>query len=127
MSTNPINLAIRFLLEIAMLIALGLWGWHLDAGWLRYAAMIVVPLLAATLWGVFRIQNDPKPAPVEIPGTARLLLEWALFGLAILALFNTGHFLAGIVMGIVVKLHYIFSYDRTWAMLRNKPYMGFVK
>ncbi|SHN19424.1 YrdB family protein [Mucilaginibacter sp. OK098] len=126
MNTNPINLAVRFLLEIAMLIILGCWGWHTSAGWMRYAAALILPVIAATLWGVFRIQNDPKPAPVEVPGIVRLLLEWVLFGSAIFALFSLGYFTLGIVMTIIVKLHYIVSYDRTWAMLQNKPYMGFI-
>jgi len=30
-------------------------------------------------------------------------------------------------MAIIVVLHYMASYDRTWAMLQNKPYNGFVK
>ncbi|MDP9077950.1 MAG: YrdB family protein [Bacteroidota bacterium] len=127
MNTNPINLAVRFLLEIAMLIALGYWGWHATAGWLQYLLAIGLPAIAATLWGIFRIQNDPKPAPVEVPGVVRLLLEWALFGTAVLALFSLGYFKLSLAMAIVVKLHYIVSYDRTWAMLRNKPYEGFLK
>jgi hypothetical protein len=127
MNTNPINLAIRFLLEIVMLIVLGYWGWHVTNGWLQYVAAAGLPVIAATLWGVFRIQNDPKPAPVEVPGIVRLLLEWFLFGFAILALYTLGHVQLSIIMAIIVKLHYIVSYDRTWAMLRNKPYNAFVK
>ena len=127
MNTNPLNLAIRFLLEIVMLIILSYWGWHLTLTWLRYLAAIGSPLIAAALWGIFRIQNDPKPAPVEIPGSVRLLLELGLFGWAIWALFALGYAQWGQIMGIVVLLHYLVSYDRTWAMLRNKPYNGFVK
>ena len=127
MNTHPINLTVRFLLEIAMLAAFGYWGWHAAGGWLRYAAAAGLPLIAATLWGVFRIPNDPKPAPVAIPGVARLLLEWALFGAAVLALFAMGHFTLSLIMGITLKLHYVASYDRTWALLRNRPYHGFKK
>jgi len=126
MNTNPINLAVRFLLEISMLIILGCWGWHISAGWMQYAAALILPVIAATLWGVFRIQNDPKPAPVEVPGIVRLLLEWVLFGSAIFALFSLVYFTLGIIMTVIVKLHYIVSYDRTWAMLQNKPYIGFI-
>lgn len=125
MNTNPINLVVRFLLEIAMLITLGYWGWHVNTGWLQYAAATGLPIIAATLWGVFRIPNDPKPAPVALPGIARLLLEWILFGAAVLALFTMGYFALGLIMGVTLKLHYIVSYDRTWAMLQNKPYNGF--
>ena len=127
MNTNPINLAVRFLLEIAMLIILGYWGWHVTTGWLQYVAAGGLPLIAAILWGVFRIQNDPKPAPVQIPGMLRLLLEWCLFGFAIWALYNLEYIHLSLIMAIIVKLHYIVSYDRTWAMLKNEPYKGFVK
>jgi hypothetical protein len=127
MNTNPVNLAVRFLLEIVMLIAFACWGWHSTTGWFRYIAAAGLPVIAATLWGVFRIPNDPKPAPVAIPGIVRLLLEWVLFGLAAWALHDLGYTKSAIVMVVVVVLHYIVSYDRTWVMLRNKPYNGFIK
>ena len=125
MNTNPINLAARFLLEIAMLIILGYWGWTLKGDWQHYAAAVGFPLIAATLWGIFRIPNDPRPAPVEVPGIVRLLLEWMLFAFAIWALYDRAYIPLSWIMGIIVVLHYIVSYDRTLAMLRNKPYNGF--
>ena len=127
MNTNPINLAVRFLLEIAMLVALGCWGWHLTGGWLRYGATAGLPLAAAVLWGVFRIPNDPKPAPVPIPGIVRLLLELGLFGFAAWALYDLGHPVLSSIIAVTVIIHYIVSYDRTWVMLRNMPYNGFVR
>jgi hypothetical protein len=126
MNTNPVNLAVRFLLEIVMLIALGCWGWHLQGTWLRYVAVIGLPVTAAVLWGVFRIPNDPKSAPVAVPGIIRLLLEWLLFGFAVWALYDLGYMKLAMTINAVVILHYIVSYDRTWAMLRNKPYNGFI-
>jgi len=88
---------------------------------------IALPVIAATLWGVFRIQNDPKPAPVEIPGILRLLLEFALFGAAVWVLYDMGYVWMGSIMAVIVIIHYLVSYDRTWVMLQNKPYKGFVK
>lgn len=127
MNTNPINLTLRFLLEVTMLIALGYWGWHLTGGWAKYIAAVGLPIVAAVLWGVFRIPNDPKAAPVAIPGIVRLLLEWGLFGFAVWAIYDLGYAKCTLLMAIIVVLHYAVSYDRTWAMLRNKPYKGFVK
>jgi len=126
MNTNPVNLAVRFLLEIMMLIILGCWGWHLS-GPVRYAGVIGLPIIAAALWGIFRIPNDPKPAPVVIPGILRLLLELSLFGFASWALYDLGYPKLSLIMATVVAVHYIVSYDRTWVMLRNKPYRGFIK
>jgi hypothetical protein len=127
MNNNPVNLAIRFLLEIVILIALGCWGWHLSETWIRFVAAIGLPLIAAVLWGLFRIQNDPKPAPSPIPGTLRLLLELGLLGLATWAIYDFGYSKLAVILPVIVILHYMVSYDRTWAMLRNKSYNGFVK
>jgi hypothetical protein len=126
MNTNPINLVVRFALEIAMLISLGYWGWHLSGTWIKYIEAVGLPVTAAILWGVFRIQNDPKPAPVEIPGILRLVLELGLFAFATWALYDLGFIRLSMIMAVMVILHYLVSYDRTWAMLRNKPYTGFV-
>jgi Protein of unknown function (DUF2568) len=122
MNANPINLAVRFLLEIAMLIILGYWGWHLTEGWVRYPAVVGLPLIAAALWGIFRIPDDPKPAPVEIPSLMRLMLEWILFALAVWALCDLRYVRLAWIMAFVVILHYIVSYDRTLVMLRNGRY-----
>jgi hypothetical protein len=127
MNTNPINLAVRFLLELIMLFVLYLWGWHLGAGWLQYVYAILFPVAAATLWGIFRIQNDPKPAPVETSGIVRLLLELGLFALTVSGLRDLGYSTAGWIIAAIVIIHYLVSYDRTWVMLQNKPYKGFVK
>ncbi|MGZ3752993.1 MAG: YrdB family protein [Mucilaginibacter sp.] len=125
MNTNPINLAVRFLLEIAMLIILGYWGWHLAGNLLHYIAAAGLPLTAAALWGIFRIPNDPKPAPIAVPGIIRVLLEFMLFGSAVWALLDLDYTKSGWIMAVIVILHYLISYDRTWVMLRNKPYKGF--
>jgi hypothetical protein len=127
MNTNPLNLALRFLLELVMLGVIGYWGYHRFAGWQGIAAAIAFPALAAVLWGVFRIPNDPKPAPVAVPGPLRLLLEWALFAWAVWALEDLGYDTWACLLAGVLVAHYLISYDRTMAMLRNKPYKGFVK
>jgi hypothetical protein len=127
MNTNPINLLLRFLLELVMLAVIAYWGYHRFPNWQGIVAALAFPVLAATLWGVFRIPNDPKPAPVAIPGPLRLLLEWALFAWAVWALGNLGYNTAAWLLTGILVAHYLVSYDRTAAMLLNKPYRGFVK
>lgn len=127
MNANPLNLSLRFLLEIVMLISLVCWGLHITDNWIRYLLAILMPVIAATLWGVFRIPNDPKPAPVVTPGLIRLLLEWALFSAAAWGLYYSGYRELCFILVGVTGIHYVISYDRTWAMLQNKPYNGFVK
>ena len=127
MNTNPINLTVRFLLELVVLAVLCLWGWRLGTDWLKYVCAVAFPAAAATLWGVFRIQNDPKPTPVETPGVIRLLMELGLFTLTVWGLINLGYQKAAWTVAAIVIIHYLVSYDRTWAMLKNKPYNWFVK
>ncbi len=122
MSQNPINLGLRFILELVILYALGFWGWTQHEGALRYLLVIGLPLLAAVLWGTFRAPEDAsanRKAPVPVPGWVRLLLEAFLFGAAIWAFFASGAATAGWVFGAVTLLHYLVSYDRIFWMLKH--------
>jgi hypothetical protein len=115
MSQNPINLAVRFFLEIAALIAIGYWSWAQHTGFLRVVLVIVLPLLAAFLWGTFRTPEDAsanRKAPVPIPGWIRLLLELVFFGFAAWGLFNAGATLAAWIFSCTVLIHNLVSYDR---------------
>jgi hypothetical protein len=42
MGSHPINLAIRFLLEVVALTSMGMWGWRASDGW-TLASVIVLP------------------------------------------------------------------------------------
>ena len=53
MSSNPINLAIRFMLEMTGLFVMGYWGWSQHNGVLRFVSAIGIPLLAAVFLGNF--------------------------------------------------------------------------
>lgn len=122
MSQNPINLGVRFILELVMLYALGLWGWKGHEGPWRYFLMIALPLVAALVWGVFRVPEDASAsggAPIPVPGWLRLLLEVFLFGFATWAFFASGATTAGWVFGGVTLLHYLVSYDRIGWMLKH--------
>jgi len=122
MSQNPVNLAVRFLLELAMLFSLSYWGWVRHAGAWRYILVIGLPTLAGFLWGTFRKPGDKSAsgkAPVPVPGWARLLLELALFGIGLWGLFDSGAATAAWIFGIVTLVHYLVSYDRiAWLLKR---------
>jgi hypothetical protein len=121
MSQNPLNLVIRFLLEILALVAFGAWAKAQFPGILGFTLMILIPLLAATIWGVFNVKGDPSrsgKAPVPVPGFLRLALELIFFGLATLALFTLNP-TYGWIFGVFVVLHYIISYDRILWLLKR--------
>lgn len=122
MSQNMLNLAVRFMLELAALYAFGRWGWSQRADFLRYLLVIALPLLAATLWGVFRVPGDASAngkAVVAVSGWIRLLFEIAFFSFATFCFFDTGLRNAGWVFGAITLLHYVLSYDRILWLLRN--------
>jgi hypothetical protein len=70
--------------------ALIYWGFQVGEGPMKIVLGVLLPLLAATVWGTFRVPNDPGKAPVAVRGPVRLLLEAAFFGLAVAALSSAG-------------------------------------
>jgi len=109
MGQNPINLALRFFLELAALYCMGYWGWTQHEGLLRYLLAIGVPLLAATIWGVFRVPEDGGPPRVRISGIVRFLIEIIFFGFATWGLFEAGAITAGWIFGGLTLFHYMIS------------------
>ena len=123
MGSNPINLTLRFLLELTALFSLGYWGWNSTSGWIRYLSVIVYPVIAAAIWGLFAVPGDPSrsgKAPVPVPGFLRLLLELIIFGFACWALYDSGLPNFSLIMGGVVILHYAVSYDRILWLIKPK-------
>lgn len=81
------NLALRFLLELCALAALCYWGFKTGTGVVAKVGLgIGAPLLAAVVWGTFVAPG----APVAAPGALRLVLELAVFGSAVAALWSAG-------------------------------------
>ncbi len=121
MGTHPINLTLRFLLELIALGAMGYWGWT-QHGLTRWLWTIGLPLVAAVLWGVFTVPNDPSrsgEAPISTPGLVRLLLELAIFAVGTIALFASQQTFAGWVLAILTLFHYAISYDRIQWLLKR--------
>lgn len=116
---HPLNLAFRFLLELGILGGLVYYGWTQFEGFGRILAF-VLPVVAAVLWGFFRVPGDPGDAPVAIPGPLRLILELALFGAAVVALYAAQQPTAGLIFGALVILHYALSVDRIMWLLTGQ-------
>ena len=118
--THPINLTLRFLLELAALGGLGYWGWTQHAGLPRWMLGIGLPIAAAVLWGTFAVPDDPSRsgnAPIPTPGWLRLVLELLLLGGGAWALAAAGQNTAAWIMAVITLLHYAASLDRiTWLL-----------
>lgn len=115
MGSHPINLAFRFVLEIAGLVALAWMGWQCSKGAYRYLYAIGFPVIAAGIWGVFAVPDDPSRsgnAIIAIPGVLRLMLELGFFASATLSLFVVGATSLGWIYAAAVFIHYIASYER---------------
>jgi len=123
MGSNPINLAVRFILEISGLLAFGRWGWLQADGVFKYGLALGLPLLAAVVWGTFAVPGDPSrsgKAPVPVPGVLRLVLELVYFSAATWALFAAGLPALGGIFGGIVLMHYGISYDRIAWLLKQQ-------
>jgi len=118
MGSHPINLAVRFILEICALLSVGVWGWNQTDGWLKFVIAFGFPIILAIIWGVFAVPNDPSRsgnAPIPIHGIVRLGIELGIFTIATWSLYSSGFSTLYLVFGVVVVIHYILSFDRiTW-------------
>lgn len=102
-----VNLALRFLLELCALVALGYWGFKTGSGAIAKVALgIGLPLVAAVVWGVF---VAPR-APVELPGVLVLVLQVLVFGSAAAGLAATGHRTLALAFAVVVVLNAVLMY-----------------
>ena len=93
-----INLAVRFVLELASLAAFAYWGWTLRVSTpLRVAAAIALPLLVGIFWGLFVAPRARMP-------TGRLgqaALGLLVFLLAAAALYSRGHSSGAVVFALI--------------------------
>ncbi len=89
---TALNLALAFVLELAALAALAVWGVHADGVVLGVAA----PLLAAVLWGALIAPN----AAVTLSGRMRFALACVVFACASAGLIDARHTGLGIALAV---------------------------
>jgi hypothetical protein len=82
-------------------------------------ALLFVAVFAA-LWGVFGTPGDPSrgPAPVAIPGWARLLLEAALIGAGAYGIWTSWSRAAAETLLTAFVIHYALTWERGRWLLR---------
>ena len=113
------NEVLRFLLEMAALFALGYAGWNLvDDALVSVVLATALPLLGATVWGVFRVDGDPKVAPIPVPGVVRLCIEVDVFTSAVVLLAVVGQAVAAGILAALVVGHYVWGHRRVRWLVR---------
>lgn len=96
------NLALRFLLELAGIVALGYWGFSASSGTTpRVVLGVGAPLLLIAVWAVVVAPGASNP----LPQLARMGLGTVLLELAAGALFVAGHTSLAVAFGVVVLLN----------------------
>jgi hypothetical protein len=101
---KAINVAVRFLLELCMLAAVGYWGFKTQSGWgMKLMLGIGLPLLIAVIWGLF---VAPK-AIYPLHGIPHLVLALILLGSGAVALFASGNPTPGWVYTIILIINQV--------------------
>jgi len=105
---HSLNLALRFFLELAALAAMAAYGWRLANNLqLRMAAAVVLPVIAASVWGIFAVPADRSrsgKALVPVPGALRLVPELTFFGFAVWCLSALAFPMLSLVLAVLVLL-----------------------
>jgi hypothetical protein len=107
MIAKSANLALSFFLELCMLAALGYWGFTTGGEFVtRITLGIGAPLLAAVVWGIFLAPASSR----RLAQPFRLVLELAIFGLAIIALYAAGQPAWALIFGIVYVINKVLQF-----------------
>lgn len=120
---HPIHLLLRFLLELAALFSIGLWGKGLANGWLAYLLAIALPLVVAGVWGTFAVPGDPSrsgKAPVPVSGLTRLMLECLVFVISVWCLYDLALMKYAWTLGVLDLVHYLGTYDRIFWLIKRQ-------
>lgn len=110
-SMRSINLALRFVLELVVLVALALWGFNAsDELVMQLLLGLGAPAIAIAVWGTF---VAPKAAR-RLEDPTRLALEIVVFGAGVVAFVAGGQLLLGVLLGVAaaISLALMFLWDQ---------------
>lgn len=103
---QALNLALRFLLELCVLAALGYWGFQSQGLLGKIVFGIGTPLVAAMVWGMF---VAPK-ATYRLPKSVILGIELLVFGAGVAALYAAQQPTLALVLGLLYALNRLLIY-----------------
>ena len=98
---KQLNLAVKFLLELAALAAFGLWGASIASGVGAVLLAIGLPVVAAILWGRFAAPRARRRLPLRL----RAPFELGVFALAALALWHAESLAWGAVFAVIAVVN----------------------
>jgi hypothetical protein len=96
------NFALAFVLELAVLAALVLWGFTIDASVAaRWVAGVTMPMLALTVWAIWLAPRSPRR--LEMPWL--MVVKLVVFALASLALTMAGYLIWGALLVVLAVVN----------------------
>ena len=95
------NDVLRFFLELAALVSLAYWGFSEFDGVAQWLIGLGAPLLVAVVWGRFMSPKASHPTVDPI----RLLIEIAVFGAGVAALFAAEATVLAVVFAVLAVVH----------------------
>ena len=95
------NLALKFLLELAALAAVAIWGADTGSGLGAVLLAVAAPLVVALLWGRFAAPRSSH----RLPTSSRIPFELGVFLIAAVALVARGHTIIAIFFVALVAIN----------------------
>ena len=96
-SLFAMNLALKFVVEMAALALLGLWGVTVGDGVWGYVLAVAAPAAVIIVWA----RCAAPRAPARLPTAARMLLELGLFALSAVAGYAAGARAVALAFGVI--------------------------
>lgn len=94
---KPVNDILFFAVEMAVLVAFGMWGWHVGSGPWRFVLAVMAPVVFAVAWGVLAAPNSTR----TLPDPALAVFQLGAFLLAAVALWAIGRTGLGVGLGVI--------------------------
>jgi hypothetical protein len=105
---KAVNAAVRFLLELCALGALGYWGFRTGSDTaVKIALGIGIPVVTAVLWMIFGAPGAPR----QVHRPWHLVLEVLILGGAALALYAAGSHALALALAAAVVVNEILLYS----------------
>lgn len=102
-----VNDGVRFLLELATLVAVAWFCWRVpERIYTKVALAVSAPVAIGTVWAIWIAANSES----KVGDPLRLLLEVAVFGAGVAALLGLGQRRWALVMGVTAALHLLATF-----------------